>query len=122
MKRKTQSEPDQSENFARRLRERSRKITGPRRAILALLERQAHPLAIREIHKLLERGRCDLATVYRSIRMLEEMDLVQRFDFGDGVARFELVNRDGHGHHHHLICKGCAKVVEIEDCFPSELE
>src|SRR3954462_14853164 len=74
MKRKTQSEPDQSETFARRLREQSRKITGPRRAILALLERQAHPLAIREIHKRLARVRCDLATVYRSIRMLEEME------------------------------------------------
>jgi Fur family ferric uptake transcriptional regulator len=122
MKRKTPSELEQPEQFARRLREGSRKITGPRRAILELLEKKEHPLAAGVIHNLLARNRCDLATVYRSVRMLEELSLLQRFDFGDGIARFELVRQEEHIHHHHLICKECAKIVEIEECFPAELE
>ena len=107
---------------AERLRAKSRKLTGPRRAIIAALEREAHPLTIREIHALVGPAECDLATIYRSMHLLEKMHLVQRFDFGDSVARYELIRDHTHDHHHHLICKDCARVVEIDDCFPAELE
>ena len=40
----------------------------------------------------------------------------------DGVARFELLTGDAHAHHHHLICSCCADIVEIDDCFATELE
>ncbi len=76
----------------------------------------------REIFAVLPRGRCDLATIYRAMHLLEEMGMVKRFDFGDGTARFELVGEGNDGHHHHLVCTGCAEVVEIEECFPSEIE
>ena len=109
-------------SVAERLREKSRKLTGPRRAIIAALETQAHPLTIREIHALAGPAECDLATIYRSMHLLERMQLVQRFDFGDSLARYELIRHDEHEHHHHLICTDCAKVVEIEECFPEELE
>ena len=109
-------------SVAERLREKSRKLTGPRRAIIGALERQAHPLTIREIHALVGLAECDLATIYRSMHLLEKMQLVQRFDFGDSVARYELIRHHDHEHHHHLICTDCSKVVEIEECFPKELE
>jgi Fur family ferric uptake transcriptional regulator len=48
--------------------------------------------------------------------------MVKRFDLGDGVARYELVGSDDDGHHHHLVCRQCAEVVEIDDCFPQDLE
>ena len=48
--------------------------------------------------------------------------MVKRFDFGDGVARFELVREGDDGHHHHLVCTRCAGIVEIEDCSLTELE
>ena len=105
-----------------RLRQRSRKVTGARQAVLEVLRRHPHPLTNREIHAALPKGNCDLATIYRSIHLLEEMGMVKRFDFGDGVGRFELVNEGEDGHHHHLICVRCSQIVEIEDCFPRELE
>jgi Fur family ferric uptake transcriptional regulator len=105
-----------------RLRQHLRKVTGPRQLILDVLRRNAHPLTNKEIFRALTQGEADLATVYRSMHLLEKMGMVKRFDFGDGVARFEL-NREGDaGHHHHLICRRCSTVVEIEDCFPHELE
>lgn len=106
---------------ADRLRAESRKLTGPRRAIIAALEEQSHPLTIREIHACIG-TECDLVTIYRSMHLLEKMRLVQRFDFGDAIARYELVRHEDHEHHHHLICTDCSKVVEIEECFPEELE
>lgn len=109
-------------SFKERLRGLDRKMTGPRRAILEALEKERHPLTIREIFNLIPSGKCDLATIYRSIHLLEEAALVKRFDFGDGIARFEMICHQEHSHHHHLICTDCSRVVEIEECFPAELE
>ena len=105
-----------------RLRRESRRITGPRAAILEILRQHPHPLTNREIFAELPAGECDLATIYRAVQMLEKLGMVKRFDFGDGAARFELVGEGDDGHHHHLICTQCAKVVEIEECFPEEIE
>ena len=108
--------------LAERLRGQARKITGPRQAILEVLRRQAHPLSNKEIHAALPGNECDLATVYRSMHLLEGMKMVKRFDLGDGVARFELLGEGDDGHHHHLVCTGCGRVVEIDECFTRELE
>jgi len=105
-----------------RLRRQSHKITGPRAAILEILRHHRHPLATREIHSEMPGGSCDLATIYRSMHLLEKMGMVKRFDFGDGTARFELVGENDDGHHHHLVCTQCLEVVEIEECFPEEIE
>jgi Fur family ferric uptake transcriptional regulator len=56
------------------------------------------------------------------MHLLEAMGMVQRFHFGQGGARYELIEEGDDGHHHHLVCVECSAVVEIEDCFPSELE
>jgi Fur family ferric uptake transcriptional regulator len=105
-----------------RLRQQARKITSPRAAILEILRRHPHPLTNRDIFTAMPRGQCDLATIYRAMHLLEEMGMVKRFDFGDGTARFELVSEGDDGHHHHLVCTRCAGVVEIEECFPREIE
>jgi Fur family ferric uptake transcriptional regulator len=105
-----------------RLRRESRKITAPRAAILEILRHHPHPLTNREIFAQLPKGECDLATIYRAMQLLEKLGMVQRFDFGDGAARFELVAEGDDGHHHHLICTRCAGVVEISECFPAEIE
>jgi Fur family ferric uptake transcriptional regulator len=105
-----------------RLRGQSRKITGPRQAILEILRRHPHPMTNREIFAAMPKGRCDLATIYRAMHLLEEMRMVKRFDFGDGSGRFELVNEGDDGHHHHLVCTRCAEVIEIDECFLREIE
>ena len=104
------------------LRRSSRKITGPRQAILEVLRRHQHPLTSKEIHSGLGKEECDLATVYRNLKTLEEMRMVVRVDFGDGIARFELADGGSVDHHHHLICTGCSRVVELTECLPSQLE
>ena len=109
-------------DLASRLRRRSRKVTGPRQAILEILRQRLQPLTNKEILAAMRKGDCDLATVYRSMHLLEEMGMVKRFDFGDGTARFELLSEGDDGHHHHLVCLRCAQIVEVADCFPPELE
>jgi len=79
-------------------------------------------MSTKEIFSALPKGDCDLATVYRSINLLESMGMVKRFEFGDGIARFELLQEGDDGHHHHLVCTRCAGIVEIDECGMHELE
>lgn len=51
-----------------------------------------------------------IATVYRTMRLFEEANVIERLDFGDGRARYEE-NRDEH--HHHLIDVQSGEVVEF---------
>jgi len=104
------------------LRRSARKITAPRQAILEVLRRHQHPLTNKEIHLALGKEECDLATVYRNLRTLEGMRMVVRFDFGDGVARYELAGAGEEGHHHHLVCTHCTRVVELTECLPRQME
>ncbi len=108
--------------LAQRLRHHARKLTGPRQAILEVMGRERRPISAREIFDGIRGCDCDLATVYRSLHLLEEMSMVKRFDLGDGTARFELLMEGEDGHHHHLVCTRCAGVVEVDECFSTELE
>lgn len=109
-------------NWQSRLREESRKLTGPRRAILQVLEEQARPLTNKEIFHYLPSRECDLATIYRSMPLLERLGLVKRFDLGEGVARYALLAEGCSGHQHHLVCTQCRRMVEVGDCIVRELE
>lgn len=56
--------------------------------------------------------RISIATVYRTMRLLEEANVIDRLDFGDGRARYEE-SRDEH--HHHLIDVNTGEVIEFKD-------
>jgi Fur family ferric uptake transcriptional regulator len=46
--------------------------------------------------------------------LLGDEGLLQRVDFGRGVARYEPANPGGE-HHHHVVCDGCGKITAFED-------
>ena len=56
--------------------------------------------------------RVSIATVYRTVRLLEERGILERRDFGGGRARYDLADR---GHHHHLIDVETGHVIEFAD-------
>ena len=92
------------------------KMTGQRRVIVQVLSAaQDHPDA-EELHKRAASidDRISLATVYRTVRLFEEAQILERHDFRDGRARFETAE-DGDGHHHHIINVRTGEVVEFED-------
>lgn len=91
------------------------KITLPRMKILEILEssKQRH-LSAEDIYRTLIAANDDigLATVYRVLTQFESAGLVERHHFEGGQAVFEI--NDG-GHHDHLVCMKCGKVVEFFD-------
>jgi Fur family ferric uptake transcriptional regulator len=92
------------------------RVTEQRKAILHALMKHHGPFNAEEIHELITRNLCDLATVYRCLGSLEKAALIRRCDFGDGVGRYELNATGTHHHHHHVICRRCKKVEVLEDC------
>ena len=54
--------------------------------------------------------RLNLSTVYRTMRMLKELGLVEELHFDEAHHHYEMKPR---AEHHHLVCLGCGKVVEF---------
>ncbi|KAA6186241.1 ferric iron uptake transcriptional regulator [Thiohalocapsa marina] len=91
------------------------KVTVPRVKILNVLETSAQRhLSAEDVYKqLLSAGEeIGLATVYRVLTQFEGAGLVCRHHFEGGQSVFEL---DRGGHHDHLVCMKCGKVVEFFD-------
>ena len=95
--------------------ERGLKMTGQRRLIARVLsEAHDHP-DVEEVYRraLALDSKVSIATVYRTVRLLEEKGILERHDFGGGRARYEPTE---HGHHHyHLIDVDSGKVIEFEE-------
>lgn len=94
------------------LRDAGLRITKPRRIILEILhESEGHPDAAQILARAVARdSRISLATVYRTMRALEESGAIQRHAFGGGPARFEQALA---GHHDHLIDIETGEVIEF---------
>ena len=97
------------------------KMTGQRRLIARVLsESEDHP----DVEKLFRRAarldsRISLATVYRTVRLLEAARILERHDFRDGRARYEEVPKN---HHDHLIDLATGNVVEFRNEAIEELQ
>ena len=90
------------------------KITPPRKAILTHLFENHTPLLIDELHAA-TKDVCDVATVYRTLTSLVEIKMIRRCEFGDGIARYELIRHED-AHQHHLVCNKCKKISVIDLC------
>lgn len=91
------------------------KVTRPRARILEMLETsdQKHLSAEDVYQRLLQQGEeIGLATIYRVLTQFESAGIVQRHYFEAGTAVFEM---SPHGHHDHLVCVRCGRVVEFCD-------
>jgi len=99
------------------LRSAGHRWSAPRSAVLELIGNQDCVLSAREIaDELRDDGRrVGVATVYRTLELLEGMRLVQRLDVGDGSARYEPALPGREHHHHHLICDRCGRVTPFDD-------
>jgi len=98
------------------IKQQGLKLTAPRKAIVHLLAHEQGPFTIETLQKRVmecEGVSMDPATVYRTMVSLEQLGVVNRCDFGDGPARFEL--RRPH-HHHHMICRVCRHVSTLDSC------
>lgn len=116
---------EQIDKINRQLTVNGYKLTPQREITLkVLLENEKDHLSAEEVFMMVRQKfpEIGLATVYRTLELLAELQIVQKMNFGDGVARFDL-RVEGHDHmHHHLVCKVCGALEEIQDDWLPELE
>ncbi len=90
------------------------RMTEQRRTIANVLETaDDHP----DVEELYNRAvaadpKISLATVYRTVKLLEESGILEKHEFGDGRARYETADRK---HHDHLIDMNSGEVIEFVD-------
>ncbi len=107
------------------------RFTRLREFILDILKKKEGHLSVDDIYSALtiKCSGVNLTTVYRNLEILVELGIVEKFDFGDGRARFELIDekiQEDECGHHHLVCKKCGKIMDFEcssiDKHKSEIE
>lgn len=90
------------------------KMTGPRKVILDILAHSSDHPSVEEVYDRAKKkdSSISMATVYRTLGMLDELGLVFRHEFNDtDHARYEVNDQ----HHHHLIDLETGKVIEFQN-------
>lgn len=88
------------------------RMTEQRRVIAGVLSRAEDHPDVEEVHRRaaeIDAG-ISIATVYRTVRLFEEANILTRHDFGDGRSRYEPIAEE---HHDHLIDIQTGRVIEF---------
>ncbi|ABR48620.1 ferric uptake regulator, Fur family [Alkaliphilus metalliredigens QYMF] len=105
------------DSLKERLKERGYKLTPQRRATLdIIMQTQGKHLNTEEIYDLVKE-KCPeigLATVYRTLQLLDDMNVISKLNLDDGCIRYELNTHEDDHQHHHLICQSCGTIIEVD--------
>jgi Fur family ferric uptake transcriptional regulator len=103
-------------DFKQLLRDNGLKFTIQREVILEMLYSSDEHLTPESLHHLIQEKHPDLntgiATVYRTLSLLEDSDMVTSLSFGAQGKKYELGAKD---HHDHIICTKCGDISEFVD-------
>ncbi len=104
------------EDFKLLLKKNGLKFTIQREIILEMLYNSDEHLTPEALHQLILKKYPDLntgiATVYRTLSLLEDSEIVTSLSFGAQGKKYELGAKD---HHDHLICTECGDITEFVD-------
>lgn len=104
------------ENFKELLKKNNLKFTIQREVILETLYNSCQHLTPEALHHLIQKKHPDLktgiATIYRTLALLEDSSMVTSLSFGAQGKKYELGAKD---HHDHMICTSCGKIIEFVD-------
>ena len=103
---------DPLEQFEKYLRHHGRNVTETRRKILRAVLAQKGHFDATDVWESLRRERVSIATVYRTLELLEEAGFIRKVRLGKAHAHYEQVlAREDHGH---FVCRNCGRVIEFD--------
>lgn len=96
-----------------------RRVTSQRMLILETLRENGGHLDADEIYRLARQKapRLSLSTVYRTINVFKEVGVIRELHLGGEHRRYEIKDDK----HHHIVCRGCGKIIEFRCPFSEEL-
>ena len=88
------------------------RMTDQRRTIATILDSVNDHPDVEELYGRINKvdKSISLATVYRTVKLFEELGILEKLEFGDGRARYEDADRE---HHDHLINVQNGEVIEF---------
>ncbi len=104
------------DEFTQLLKKNSLKFTKQREAILRVLYENDGHFSPEDIHRLVSEQNPDLnvgiATIYRTLSLLEDAGLAESISFGKDGKKYEIGLKK---HHDHLVCTACGTIIEFTD-------
>ena len=100
-------------DFVRELKKRGYRITNPREFILSILENSGHEhFTVEKLHQLSTKKdkNIDLATVYRTLELLESIDIVEHLHQAHGSGIYYLKSENDNNH---IICDLCKSIFDL---------
>ena len=101
-------------DFVNELRKRGNRITNAREVVCKILESSGHEhFTVEELHKLaLKKDRnIDLATVYRTLELLENIDLIEHSHQAHGSGLYFL--KEAYSNIH-VVCEACDDIADLD--------
>lgn len=96
---------------------KNNRLTPHRELILEIfLENEGLHLSAEEVFSKAKKKDSSIgfATVYRNLDLLNKLGILYKLNLGDGKRRYELNTAEDKHQHHHLICLGCDKIIEVK--------
>ncbi len=102
-------------HFRTIFREKKIRMSHPRFLIYQELSNAKKPLSPQELYQSLlkKQKRIGLTSIYRSLDLFESLGMAFKIINGSNV-KYKLCESEEH--HHHIVCKGCGNVVELDFC------
>ncbi len=103
------------------LQEKGYRLTPQRMLVIEALHNAESHISAEEIYEQLHARYpySSVSTVYRTLELFKKLKLVTETDFGEGRVRYHVAEK---GHHHHLVCRRCGKVMDLEESVLSSLK
>jgi Fur family ferric uptake transcriptional regulator len=104
-----------------RLSQRGYRLTPQRMMILEAVEAADNHISTEEVYTRVcaRYPHLNISTVYRTLELLEGLELVTKTDMGDGRVRYHFIKK---GHHHHLVCQKCGRIIDLDESVLSPLQ
>jgi len=96
------------------LQEKGYRLTPQRMLVIEALHNAEGHISAEEIYAQLHSRYpySNISTVYRTLELLKKLNLVTETNFGEGRVRYHVAEK---GHHHHLICRTCGKIMDLDE-------
>ena len=92
------------------------RLTAQRLLVLSAIQGREDHFDTEEIYTQVQERfpHMNISTVYRTLELLRELGVVTQTSLGDGRIRYHWTEK---GHHHHLRCLKCGRVIDLEESF-----
>lgn len=97
------------------------RLTPQRMLVIEALHNAESHISAEEIYEQLHSRYpySNISTIYRTLELLKKLNLVTETDFGEGRVRYHVADKS---HHHHLVCRTCGKVIDLDESVLSSLQ